>query len=52
VNLTEELLEGFDQKLEKLYVDTIEYIKHILIDIRDKNGAINQSTNPKILFAV
>jgi hypothetical protein len=28
------------------------YIKHILIDIRDDNAAINPSKKPKILFAV
>ena len=52
VKLTEELLEWFEQKSENLYVDTLDYIKHILIDILDNNGAINPSTNPKILFAV
>jgi histidine kinase len=42
VELTEELLEEIDNQSEHFDADTLEYIKQMLIDIRDNAAAIHQ----------
>lgn len=42
VELTEELLEEIDNQAEHFEADTLEYIKQMLIDIRDNAAAIHQ----------
>jgi signal transduction histidine kinase len=42
VELTEELLEEIDNQAEHLDADTLDYIKQMLIDIRDNAAAIHQ----------
>jgi signal transduction histidine kinase len=42
VELTEELLEEIDNQSENLDADTLDYIKQMLIDIRDNAAAIHQ----------
>ncbi|HEY9905965.1 MAG TPA: AAA family ATPase [Candidatus Sericytochromatia bacterium] len=42
VELTDELLEEIDNQSEHLDADTLDYIKQMLIDIRDNAAAIHQ----------
>jgi histidine kinase len=42
VELTEELLEEIDNQAQHLDADTLDYIKQMLIDIRDNAAAIHQ----------